>query len=87
MVGRNKSKYTWYEKGILDITSLRRMFKERSEQMSQLCELCDCDLYGEEYTDIMYELEERWSELEKISNMMVESLKETIYMEKKWQKM
>ena len=84
---KNKSEYTWYEKCVLNITSLRRMFKVRKDQMSQLCELCDCDMYGEEYTDIIYELEERWTELEKVSNMMVETLKETIDMEKKWQKM
>ena len=36
---KNKSEYTWYEKCVLNITSLRRMFKVRKDQMSQLCEL------------------------------------------------
>ena len=87
MLRPNKSKYTWYEKGFLEVSSLKRMFNSRKNQMSQLCELCGYDMYGEEYTDKMYELQEKWSELEELSNMLCETLKETIDMEKKWQKM
>lgn len=87
MLRISKSEYTWYEKGFLEVSSLRRIFKSRKDQMSQLCELCECDMYGEEYTDKMYELQEKWSQLEELSNMLMETLKDTIDMEKKWQKM